>query len=262
MPELPEVELFKQYFDSTSLHKNIEKVQVKSPTILRNISTQELDKLKNHEFQSTQRYGKYLLAKTDDDFLLTLHFGMTGKLKYFKDIKDEPAHSRLLITFTNGFHLSFDNQRKFGEVYLTKSLKDFIEEKNLGPDVLDLDFKTLKKIVDKRRGSIKYTLMNQHIIAGVGNIYSDEIAFQTGVNPTTKINRLNEETLRRIFEEMQKVLKTSVDSQANFERLPDNYLIPHRYKGGKCPKGDSKLERIKISGRTSYYCPKHQKKLD
>lgn len=137
MPELPEVEVFKQYFDATSLHKKIKDLQVKSSEILGNISAKQLEgKLQGHKFESTRRYGKYPFVKPEDVFWLTVHFGMTGDLKYFKDIEDEPLHSRLLISFSNSFYLSYDCQRKLREVDLTETVKGFVEEKNLGPDIL------------------------------------------------------------------------------------------------------------------------------
>lgn len=262
MPELPEVEAFKQYLDATSLHKTVEKIEVKASEILVNTSTQEIrDKLVGHEFQSSRRYGKYLFVKTDGDFWFTLHFGMTGNLEYFKDIEDEPPHSRLLITFINGFHLAYDCQRKLGTINLAKDMDSFVKEKNLGPDALDLDFDTFKKIMEKRRGSTKYTLMNQHIIAGIGNIYSDEILFQAGIHPETKANKLDKKTLKKLFGNMQNVLLTAVEYQADAESFPENYLIPSRSKGGKCPLCHSELELTKVSGRTAYYCPKHQEKI-
>jgi formamidopyrimidine-DNA glycosylase len=262
LPELPDVEAFKQYLDATSLHKSIEKIEVKTSEILGNISAQELrDKLVGHEFQSSRRYGKYLFVEIDGDSLLTLHFGMTGNLECFKDIEDEPPHTRLLITFGNGFHLAYDCQRKLGEINLAKDVDSFVKEKNLGPDALDLDFDTFRKIVEKRRGSLKYTLMNQHIIAGIGNIYSDEILFQAGIHPKTKANKLNTQTFKKLFDKIQNVLLTAVEHQADAENFPENYLIPSRSKGGKCPLCHSELERIKVSGRTTYYCPEHQKKI-
>lgn len=260
LPELPDVESFKQYFDKSSLHKKIKTVVVKSKEILGKVSTQEFqDKLRRKKFQSTQRFGKYLFTKTDSNFFVVIHFGMTGNLKYFENLEDEPAHSRILIEFRNGAYLSYDCQRKLGEVDLTETIEEYIEEKNLGPDVLDLDFKKFKKILEKRRGTAKYTLMNQHIMAGIGNIYSDEILFQSEINPKTKIFKLDEQNLNKLFKKMQKVLKTAIDLNANPKIFPKNYLIPNRMKGGKCPKGDVKLERIKVSGRTTYFCPKHQK---
>jgi len=261
MPELPDVEAFKRYMDATSLHKTIEGVEVKSSLILGNASARELQaRLTGHKFQSTRRYGKYLFVRVDDGFWFILHFGMSGRLKYFKNIDKDPPHDRLLISFANGFHLAYDCQRKLGKVGITEEVESFIREKDLGPDVLELDFTTLKEILEGRRGTVKYTLMNQHIIAGIGNIYSDEILFQAGVHPTTKINKLKKKMLKKLFEEMKKVLQTAIDCQTDPEKLPEYYLLQHRSKGGRCPRCHSDLERIKVSGRTAYYCPKHQKK--
>ena len=102
--------------------------------------------------------------------------------------------------------------------------------------------------------------MNQHIFAGVGNIYSDEILFQAGINPLTRINKLDTKTLKKLFETTNRVLKIAIDVQTKSKDYPDTFLIPYRTKEGTCPKGKSKLKRIKVSGRTSFYCPKHQKK--
>ena len=262
MPELPEVELFKEYLDLTSLNTKIKEVKVKNPEILGNISVKEFEnKLKDRIFISTYRHGKYVFIKTDANFWVIIHFGMTGNLKYFDNINNEPSHSRILITFGNGYYLSYDCQRKFGEVDITKTVEDFVKAKNLGPDVLNLDFKNFKKILEKRTGKIKSVFMNQHIIAGLGNLYTDEILFQAEINPNSKINKIDEESLKKIFREIKKVLRISIDRKTNFENFPNNYLIPHRSKGGKCPKGDKDLKIIKISGRTTYYCPRHQKEL-
>jgi formamidopyrimidine-DNA glycosylase len=262
LPELPDVETLKRYFAATSLHKTVRQVEVKSPEILGNTSTQELrDRLVDHEFQCSRRYGKHLFAEINDDSWFILHFGMTGGLKYFKHLHDEPSHSRLLIAFSNGFYLAYHCQRKLGEVNLAKDVDGFVRKKDLGPDVLDLDFQGFRQILAKRRGTIKYTLMNQHIMAGIGNIYSDEILFQSGIHPKTKVDKLNRKMLEKIFRTMQDVLSTAIENQADVKSLPDDYLTSHRSKEGQCPLDHNELKRVKISGRTAYYCPKHQKKV-
>jgi formamidopyrimidine-DNA glycosylase len=259
MPELPDVETFKRYMDSTSLHQAIERVQVKSRKILGNVSARKLQAdLRGHEFESSRRHGKYLLVHVDDKAWLTIHFGMTGRLKYFRDAQEEPAHARLIIRFDNGFHLAYDCQRQLGKVDLAKDAESFIQEKKLGPDALDLNVNAFIERLGRARGSIKAALMNQKIIAGIGNIYSDEILFQAGVHPKTKVGDVGEDTLKRMFRAMKRVLKITIDRQADPERLPDSYLIPHRGRDKSCPHCSNDLERMKISGRTAYYCPKCQ----
>lgn len=262
MPELPEVEAFGKYLDKTSSEKVIENVEVKSPELLQNVDADNLkEKLEGHKFQHTKRHGKYTFTRLDSGFWLILHYGMTGRLKYFENSGGAPLYDRVLISFEDKSHLAFDDPRKFGKINLTHSMEDFIKERKLGPDALEIDFKTFKAIFEKRRGAIKSALMDQHILAGVGNIYSDEILFQSCIHPKIQANKLDNNQMKRIFKVMQSVLKTSIDKRTKNEKLPDSFIIPHRRKNGKCPNSDIKLKTVKISSRTAYYCPECQKEI-
>lgn len=263
MPELPDVEVLKQYVDATSLHKRIKQVRVQSSKVLENISTQELaSDLQGSSFESTGRHGKYLFLKLASGRWLALHFGMTGFLKYFKNMQKEPAHDRLLITFENGYHLAYDCQRLFGEVQIVDDIEGFLEEKQLGPDALDteFDFAAFKEVFAGRQGMVKSTLMNQQILAGIGNVYSDEILFRAGLHPKTKVNELGENALQNLFDKIREVLPSVIEYRADPEKMPDSFLLPHRQKDGTCPKCQGKIEQIKVSGRTAYFCPKCQQK--
>ena len=263
MPELPEVEVFKRYLEATALHKTIAKVTVKSTQILENITKETLQtKLAKKKFAACQRHGKYLFASVNEEFWLVMHFGMTGNLKYFKAKEEEPTHDRFLVSFQNGYHLAFDNQRKFGKITTTPNVEAFVKKKKLGPDALEVKFEAFRQGLGKSRGSAKYTLMNQRVVAGIGNIYSDEILFQTGVHPKTKIRKLKADTLKQLYSNMRQILKTTIRNQANLAKLPKNYLLHHRSQGGKCPKCGGKIETLKVSGRTAYFCPRCQKRLD
>jgi len=264
MPELPDVELFRRYFDATSLHQRIAFVQVKAPELLRGLSTRQLrEHLQGRRFESTHRHGKYLFATTDSGECLMLHFGMTGFLKYFKNPANEPGHDRMLVGFSNGSYLAYDCRRKLGEIGLASDLERFIEERELGPDALDadLDLEEFGKILSRSRGSVKGALMNQKLVAGIGNIYSDEILFQAGVHPREKANELDEKAIKRIYRTMrEKVLPTTIECRADPARFPDSYIIPHRHQDEKCPKCGGDLEHIRVSGRITYLCPVHQPK--
>ena len=262
MPELPEVEAFGKYLDRTSLDKIIENVDVKNPELLQNVDADVLkEKLEGHKFKYTKRYGKYTFTSLDNDFCLILHYGMTGRLKYFKNHDEAPSYDRLLITFEDESHLAFDDPRKFGKINLTSSIEKFVKEKKLGPDATEIDLKAFKKIFEKKKGAIKTVLMDQHIIAGIGNIYSDEILFQACIHPKAPANKLNNNQIERIFKIMKSVLKTSVDKRIAGEELPDSFIIPHRRTNGKCPNSDINLKTIKVSSRTAYYCPECQKEI-
>lgn len=256
MPELPSVEIFKQYFDSTSLNQKIKSIEIRSPEILINVLPKELENsLINRRFIGSMRYGKYLFSHLENDDYLILHFGMTGYLKYNK--KDVNPYTRLSVAFEEGC-LEFIDMRKFGKIGHTRDVERFIQNKRLGPDALDIDFKTFIGKFDKRKGLIKPLLMNQNFIAGIGNLYADEILYQSGVHPLSKANKLNDGKLKQLYQEMIKVLNKAIQYQDKPFSLPSSFLLSHRHPNGKCPDGGS-LKVIKVGGRTTYYCAERQK---
>ena len=263
MPELPDVEVFKQYFDPTSLHQKVKDVEVLRKRIVEGSTASELrSALKGRTFESTTRYAKYLFAKLDDGRWLVFHFGMTGFFKYFKRMEKEPPHDRLLFTFENGYHLAYDCQRLLGEVRVIEKFDEFLQEKHLGPDVLDrdFDFTAFKEVFAGRRGMVKSALMNQQILSGVGNVYSDEILFHAGIHPKTTINQLDQDALKKLYRNMRDVLKAVIQNRADPDKMPSSFFLPHRKEGGRCPECDGEIEKIKVSGRTAYYCPNCQRK--
>jgi len=261
MPELPDVEVFRRYLGSTALHQTIDEVGVRSKRLLKGLSERTLrSHLKGRSIQQTDRHGKYLLAGVKANEWLVLHFGMTGFLKYFKNENKEPEYTQMLISFKNGFHLAYVAPRKLGQIFLIDSKKTLIEEKELGPDVLDGDFdlQAFKEALFRSRGMIKSTLMSQKIMAGIGNIYSDEILFQARIHPKATVDRLDRDQRGRLFRALKRVLRKAIEVQADPQRLPSSYLISHRDPEERCPRCKGKVEKIEVSGRSGYYCPRCQ----
>lgn len=261
MPELPEVEMFRRYFERTSLHQKVKEVRLYSPEMLRGISPKRLhDEIKGHEFVATGRHGKYLFAELDSGKDLVLHFGMTGHLKYFNDPSKSPSYVRLLIQFVNGYNLAFDCLRKLGKISFADDRSKFIADKKLGPDVLadDFDFNAFLEIVSQKKGSVKSILMNQHTLAGIGNLYADEILFQSHINPSRRINELSKARKKRLFDAIKPVLLTAIENKTEWRKLPKSFLLKDRGKEGKCPLCKSRLKRETVAGRTTYFCPRHQ----
>lgn len=261
MPELPDVEVMKQYLDATALHQEIAGVEVKArdETLFPETPVERLAAgLEGRTFQSTRRHGKYLLVELDAPRWLVLHFGMTGDLKYFKHEDKEPEYDRFLVHFANGYHLAYVSQRKIGEIEFVDSPQALVEEKDLGPDAAALELDEFKQLLSGRRGMIKSALMDQQLLAGIGNVYSDEILFQVGVHPRTQVGDLPEETIERIYRAMNEVLETAVEHRAIPDDFPQGYIVPHRHGDGRCPRCGAELRHVKVSGRTAYYCPEHQ----
>jgi len=260
MPELPDVEVFRRYIDATSLHQRIERVVVHTDGVIEGTTPAAYaDTLIGESFTSSGRHGKYLFVHLERESpLVVMHFGMSGWLKYFQDRADEPEYSRVLISFDNGRHLSYCSKRTLGWVGLGDSIPDFIQNKGLGPDALSISREEFVTRFSDRRAMIKTALMDQAFLAGVGNIYSDEILFQAGVYPTIRARDLSEERLGEVYDVMQEVLETAIEAGADPGEFPDSWIIPHRGRAGTCPVCGTGLEHLTVGGRSAYVCPGKQ----
>ena len=184
-----------------------------------------------------------------------MHFGMTGDLQYYKKPAQQPEYSQVLFHFQNDYQLAYVMPRKLGHIRLIDSIKAFVEEKELGPDALEVDFEEFRERLSGRRGMIKSALMNQSILAGIGNVYSDEILYQARIYPRQQIKELDSGGLRKVYKAMKEVLETAIERHAEPAQYPDSYLIPHRSEGEPCPRCGGKVQKIEVSGRSGYYCP-------
>jgi len=258
MPELPEVETYRTYLNKTSLDQVVKKVSIRDDRVLE-VDPKELkEAVEGKKFHSTQRHGKYVFVDLKGEFLI-LHFGMSGDLLYFEDLEEEPTHSRVLFSFEKGKYLSYISQRMFGKIYLTPSVEYFLKKKNLGPDALKMTYEDFLEALERRTAYAKTTLMNQDVIAGIGNIYSDEILFQSHIHPKTHINTLTDSQLREVFENIKKVLHYGIEKKGNLGEYSQKCLIPHRDQEDNCPRCGTQIQRLSVSSRHGFFCPNCQK---
>lgn len=261
MPELPDVEIFRRYLQSTALHKKIRTVSVADAAVLEGIDESHFSrKLLGHSFESAQRHGKYCFLSLDDQYCLFLHFGMTGFVSYFKKETKAPEHIRVAFGLSNDYTLAYDCQRKFGEVGIAADMQDFIATQDLGPDALDnnLDEDDFVRLLQGRQGMLKPALMNQQIIAGIGNIYSDEILFQLRLHPKVSLKQLEKSTLRQIYTTMREILVKAVEADAEPAKMAASMFTSHRHGDGKCPSCRADIKKIEVAGRRACYCPSCQ----
>jgi formamidopyrimidine-DNA glycosylase len=265
MPELPDVELYRRYLDEHALGRTIARVAVNDARILGELSARAfIAALSGNRFEDSRRHGKHLLVRLRRRGWLTLHFGMTGNLAYFRDAADDPPYDRVRFDFAGGDHLAYVNRRMLGRVGLTEDVDAFIRAEALGPDALGpaFDLAAFERALRGRRRDVKSALMDQALVAGIGNIYADEILFQASLHPKTPAASLGERERALLFDEIKAVLKTAIACGAGaeqlLERLPDHFLLPQREKAGKCPRCGAALATLKAAGRTSYFCPRCQ----
>lgn len=280
MPELPEIEAFKACLEEHCLHKTITNVHVFLPKMVQNITPATLAKaVVHHVFTKVTRHGKYLvISLTPSDQRVVLHFGMTGSVFYAprdQDQKEKVRFSAVQITFADGSSIHYKSVRTFEKLWLCDKNSLPAGIANLGPDALQLSFTDFKAILTTRgTRNIKALLMDQHVIAGIGNEYSDEILFQAGINPNHTAKDLSPTQVKKLYTQMHKVLtftvklmkknllthKTDILTQQNKTTFPATYLQAHRHRDMICPKNKQHhLKKATIAGRTSYYCPHHQR---
>ncbi len=252
--------VFRRYLDSTSLHQTIESVHVSRLSDLTTLSHRELsDSLQGREFEKSGRHGKFLFVSMEGrGDSLVLHFGMTGFLKYYRSPASAPDHIRLRLDFTNGYHLAYSCQRLLGRIDLTGDIQEFVEKQGLGPDALELNESEFRHLMASKRGGIKSALMDQSLVAGIGNVYSDEILFQAKIHPKASVTDLSGSDYSRLFGTMRQVLLTAIRSRVEVERFPSHYLTQRRQEGERCPNCGVEIDIAKVQGRTSYYCPQCQ----
>jgi len=261
MPELPDVERFRRYFNRTALHQRITDVLVHSPKILRRVTRRTLKgRLVGRCMISTQRHGKWLLGVLDDRGVLALHFGMTAFLRYGRTGQVDGGHVRLSIHFSKGAQLAFDDQRLFGRVMVADDPAAFIAQQRLGPDALSMTWQEFHERLAHKRGIIKSVLMDQTVLAGIGNLYADEILFQGRVHPLARTDRLGDRRLRSLHGIMCQVLREAIRRQSDPHRFPGSWLFRHRVKDAKCPRCGGPLMRIRSAQRSAYFCPRCQRR--
>ncbi|MEG2620538.1 MAG: DNA-formamidopyrimidine glycosylase [Bacilli bacterium] len=267
MPELVEVEILKRNLTKEILGKKINKVEVFLDKIVYNKKEYFIKNIENKLVTDVIRKGKWLFIGLEGLFLV-IHFRMEGRLflKNMKDLYDR--HDYVVFTFDK-FKLYYNDSRLFGKMEIIKKdqLDDFVKDKKLGIEYDDelLTSKYLKNKFVKHHVGIKKMLLDQSYITGIGNIYADEILFESKINPRNYANDLSNKNLSDIIKNTKKVFAASLEKngtyldiygkRGTFEQL----LMVHKRQGEKCYKCGSLIIKEKIGGRGTYYCPICQK---
>lgn len=243
MPELPEVETIRRQLAKEIVGKALQGVKVRA----------------------VRRRAKILMIDLADKSSLVFHLKLTGQLL----LNTKPGkYTRAFFRFDDATTLIFNDPRKFGWCKKVKSTKD-IEEK-LGPEPLSRGFTLLKfkQMLAKRdKPKIKPLLMDQRFIAGIGNIYSDEILFVARVQPLRQVVTLKPVEIAKIFKAIKQILKAAIKARGSSSRYyldafgkKGEYVKYHKvYHQKVCPKCRAKIKRIKLAGRSAHYCPQCQR---
>ncbi|MEM6643625.1 MAG: DNA-formamidopyrimidine glycosylase family protein [Bacteroidota bacterium] len=259
MPELPEVETFKRYIDQTSLNQKITQIDCADNRLLK----KELEEFEKHllgeSFTETHRIGKYLFLKTTGSKVLIMHFGMTGRPSYYYGEGARPKYAHITYQFANGYFLGFQNRRKFGWNDLTDNIEPYQNEMGLATDASQITFDAFVAAIRKRKTYIKPVLMDQAVLAGIGNWMADDICYQASIHPKRKIASLSDEDLKCIFDVMKNLIEIAIKEEAVYRNFPKHFFIHIRKEGAICHHTSSKIEKLTVGGRTTFYSPMRQK---
>jgi formamidopyrimidine-DNA glycosylase len=213
--------------------------------------------VRGRRFAQPLRHGKWLIAPVEDVAVL-LHFGMTGELRWAPDAARRHRHDRLIFVCEDG-ELRYNNMRRFGGVWLARD----DAERNavtgpLGPDAATLGRDEFERLLAGRRGAIKAALMDQRLIAGVGNLLSDEILWRAKVHPATPVANLGPARRRRVYD----ALHAAVTESIRYGRVPHGSRWLTRVRDDRdaeCPRCGTRLRRATVAGRTACWCPREQR---
>lgn len=277
MPELPEVEVIRRDLEREVFGRKIGEVEVfRMRTIRRHPNKARFKTaLVGRKITSVSRRGKYLVLRLDNSKVLVIHLGMAGRLLREKSKKSPTLpHTQVVLTFTQGGRLRFVDPRQFGEMFVTAldALDDIPELAHLGFDPIEdtLSWIDFGRRLAVRKAKLKSVLMDQKFIAGIGNIYSDEILFEAGLRYDRPSDTLSSQEVRRLSRAVQEVLQEAIKQRgttAEDEQYVDIYGEPGSFQtvtqvyqrtGEPCQRCRTPIERAKFEGRHTWYCPQCQ----
>ena len=285
MPELPEVEHARRLLERTCENQRCVRVilpshfsKEKDDKLFKSCSEESfVEYCLNRKLSKVERRGKQMWLSFEDERFVLVHFGMTGALsvlgeralKFVEFKVDEenwpPKFYKFVLEFENGKKVAYTDPRRFGRVQLRDqhpSLSMPVMKLGFDPYLDVVTIETFVKAFKKRNKAIKSALLDQSVCAGIGNWMADEILYQSGIHPEMKASELNDVELGKLRNAMFDVTKKAVDSDADANRFPDDWLFHHRWgkDSNARMKNGQKIHFLEVGGRTTAFVPTIQKK--
>lgn len=284
MPELPEVETVRRGLSGLILGKQVRSVDHDTPKSFPNATADVTEFLVGAEITDIRRRAKVLIIDLSTKYSLLVHLKMTGQIVFVaKDVRFGAGHpndslvnqlpdksTRVTFEFTDGSKLYFNDQRKFGWIKLMPTIEipsiDFM--KKVGPEPLEADF-TAEQFTDrfKRRAktNIKAAILDQSVVAGVGNIYADESLWGAKIHPKRLVSSITSEEFAKLYTELREVMNLAIEkggssnhTYVNAEGKKGSYMNfarVFRREGLTCPRCGTAIEKLRVAGRGTHICP-------
>jgi formamidopyrimidine-DNA glycosylase len=247
MPELPEAERARQAIER-ALHREIVAVDDSDTYVCRPHAPGEIAAaLTGRRLTAAHRRGKFMWVETDDGGPdLGLHLGMAGRIA----IDEPPAGlwDRFVLEFADGGRLALHDRRRLGRAVIEPDFS------HIGPDAGEVSREEFRARIGRGNAPVKARLLDQHAIAGVGNLLADEILWRAEISPRRRTGSLSEAEL----DELRRATRRAIRNAIRRGGAHTGELNPEREAGGRCPRCGTELSRARIGGRTTYWCPEHQ----
>ncbi len=272
MPELPEIETLARQIRPRVCGLVFSQVTMTEPTILKTSAPILKKELPGRKVQTIFRQAKFLVFELSGKLNLWFHLGMTGQLFWAGPEFPRDKHVHAVLEFENSPQgLIFRDIRKFGKIFMSNGRADSWPEgvKPFAKDPLELSRENFIEILRRRAGKIKSLLLNQRVMSGLGNIYADESLFEARVHPRSKPARLSAKRLENLYFSIRKVLElaiqhggSSIDDYIHADGRRGDFQNHHKVYGREedpCIDCGARIRRIRLSGRSSFFCPHCQK---
>ena len=268
MPELPEVQTVVDTLAGQIRDREIIKIEVIYAPIIEDDISLFKEKLIGQHFRNFRRRGKYLLFEMDD-LTLVSHLRMEGKYYLYEEGHPLSKHDHIVFYLDDGRRLVYNDFRKFGRMYLTDKKRDYRSFKDLGPEPFWDSFNEeyCKTYLAKHSAPIKEVLLDQHFVAGIGNIYADEILYACKIFPKRRADSLSDKEIEDLIKNTRKILRKAIRAGGTTIRTYTSSLgVTGRFQMSLraheqkiCPVCKGEIRKITVAGRGTYFCPVCQK---
>ncbi len=262
MPELPDLEVIRQFLDPRLAGVSMTAVQVLRPIIVRNLLDGELEnRLVGQRFRGAGRRGKFLLLPLDNGLTLAIHPMLAGRLRYGEPLARHRTRDVLVLGLENNMELRYHDAAGMGKVYLTDNLDRVPGFPDQGPEATDpeLTEEVFRERLRRHHGEIKGILTNPDFVAGIGNAYSDEICWRAQVYPFRRRSSLSDEEVSGVYSAMRSVLMDAIailEQRLNedIETEVRDFLSVHGRTGQPCPRCGSPISQVTRQRRSTCFC--------
>ncbi len=272
MPELPEVETICRGLRALLPGRKVTEVELKEPRLRKTVNSGFPSQLHGRTILGVERRGKYILVLLEGDRIWLSHLGMSGKLIYVNAERPQAKHDHIIVKLNGGCEVRYNDPRRFGlsMVVLRSELDSLPQMRNLGPDPLDHQFDGayLYSIGCRSKRRVRDFLIDQRVVAGVGNIYANEALFRAGIRPTKRASSIGRSGMAAISERLRELLREAIgwcgtsfsdyrDAEDRFGEFQTHLRVYNR-AGERCGVCGSVIKRVRMGNRSGFYCPKCQ----